>query len=120
MYRDTAGAVHLEFTTSAPDGLERSSCPTFQVDDRTPLHFYPVGPGCQVDGRRAIYTVASIAGARVESLPLYRLMNGGRVAFRYQTQDGTYHESVFSLRASKQALLGALGRDLTVDPGREE
>lgn len=120
VYSDPDNTVFLEFTTTARGGLTRSSCPTFQVDRRTPQHFYRPGPLCTVTGPSVRYTLARISADNVQSLVLHRLLNGNQVAFRYLALDGTYHEDVFTLSRSKQALLAALGESLTVDPGTDE
>jgi hypothetical protein len=120
VFRNEKGAVFIEFTTVAPDGLARSSCPTFQIDTRTPVHFYALGADCTVSGKAVRYSVAQITDARVESLALHRLLNGNRLEFRYLTQGGNYQQSVFSLRQSKQAMLGALGETLKIAPGDSE
>lgn len=112
--------VVLEFTANVPQGLIRSSCPTFQIDNRSPQHFFTSGADCQVDGATARYDVSVLVNDRTVSLVLYRLINGSRVYFRYLTPDGSYHQSVFSLSQSKQALLGALGGTIEVDPGVAE
>ncbi|MGR8918366.1 MAG: hypothetical protein ACU85V_02015 [Gammaproteobacteria bacterium] len=116
MYRDAAARVVMEFATRSTSGIRPSSCPTFQVDQRKPLHYFALGEDCTVDGRSARFVVATLPGGPVTSLVLYRLLNGGAVSFRYASRDGGYHESRFTLRGSKQALEGALGA-LEVDPG---
>lgn len=120
VHRDSNNGIILEFTTTARHGLGRSSCPTFQIDRRTPQHYFALGERCEVAGPSARYTLATVVTDKVVSLILYRLINGARVAFRYVSQDGTYHQSVFSLSQSKQALMGALGAALTIDPGSTE
>ncbi len=119
VYRE-GDRVYLDFSSSAVGGLTRSSCPTFQVDQRTPLHFYALGADCEITGGNARYALTDIVAERTESLVLYRLINGNRITFRYQSLDGRYYESVFSLSQSKQALLGALGRSLSVEAGADE
>lgn len=120
VYRNDTGDVYLRFRTRPGQLPSRAMCPTFQIDDRTPVHHVAPGPACAIEGRDATYHLATIAGGATESLSLYRLMNGGRVAFRFSTQDGGYDETVFGLGGSKQALLDVLGRPLTVDPGVTE
>lgn len=120
VYRYDDGRVYLEFKSTALGGLSRSSCPTFQIDQRLPQHFYRPGEGCVVQQGTARYALAIIEASKAQSLVLYRLLNGNELAFRYRSQGGTYHEDIFSLSRSKQALLGALGESLTVDPGVDE
>ncbi|MEQ8661299.1 MAG: hypothetical protein RLW62_10810, partial [Gammaproteobacteria bacterium] len=116
VFRDAAGAVVAEFRAAAPSPLAAGHCPTFQVDARLPLHHYPPGEDCAVDGRSARFTLVRDAGPRVESDVLYQLMNGSQVAFRFTTRDGAYHEARFPLTRSKNALRRALGRNLDVRP----
>lgn len=120
VFRDDNGKVYMEFSSRARGGLERSSCPTFQVDQRLPQHFYRPGAGCSVSQATARYELTEISGNQVTSLVLYRLLNGSRIAFRYRDLGGTYHQDTFSLSRSKQALLGALGKSLVIEPGTDE
>lgn len=115
LYRDQAGQIYLEFQPH--DGfsrLARTTCPTFQIDRRTPLHHAPLGAGCHIEDNRAIYALAVLEQRTVVSRALYDLMNGSRIAFRYVTADGAYREHVFSLARSADAIRGALGRDLRI------
>lgn len=115
LYRDRPGRIYLEFQ---PHGgfsrLARTSCPTFQVDRRTPLHHAALGDGCRIEDNRAIYTLATVQERTLVSRPVYDLMNGSRVAFRYVTEDGTYREVVFTLSRSADAIRGAVRRDLRI------
>jgi hypothetical protein len=115
VYRDHAGQVYLEFR---PQGgfsrLARNSCPTFQIDRRTPLNHPALGAGCLIEDNRAIYTLATLSDRTLVSRPVYDLMNGNRVAFRYLTENGAYREHVFSLERSADAIRGALRRDLRI------
>ena len=94
--------------------LSRSSCPTFQIDRRIPMHFFEIGNGCNIGMVEATYNLGRVQSRRITSLILHRLMNGSNVAFRYTTQDGTYHEARFPLTRSKRALRNAIGRDTRV------
>ena len=106
VHRDSNNGVILEFTTTARHGLGRSSCPTFQIDRRTPQHYFALGEQCEVAGATARYTVTTVVTGKVVSLVLYRLINGTRVAFRYISQDGTYHQSVFLAESIKAGFNG--------------
>lgn len=117
VFRDDRARVFLEFKISPGfDGFSRSSCPTFQIDRRMPMHFFDIDRSCRVDVDRAIYALGQIRNKVLTSLVLHRLMNGGTVAFRYLTQNGTYRESSFALLQSKQALRNALGVDTHISP----
>ncbi|MGE0486874.1 MAG: hypothetical protein AB7Q81_22160 [Gammaproteobacteria bacterium] len=111
--------VRAEFVPATLAALGPTACPTFQVDTRQPLYYFPLGAGCSLDGHGARFELLDIPGQRFPSAVLYGLMNGDRVAFRFVTRDGAYHESVFALTQSKRALLRALGRDLDVQPPTE-
>ena len=94
--------------------LSRSSCPTFQIDRRIPIHFFEIGNGCNAGIVEVTYDLGRVRSRRITSLILHRLMSGNNVAFRYTTQDGTYHEARFPLTRSKHALRNAIGRDTLV------
>lgn len=115
LYRDDSGQILLEFRIKPGfSGLARESCPTFQVDTREPLFHTSVGAGCAVEADRALLTLATVAGRRLESQAVYDLMNGERLAFRYVTEDGTYREITFTLTHSADAIRGAVGRDVRI------
>lgn len=107
----------LAFTTPPGfSGLARTSCPTFQVDDRLPLHHFEIGAACEVEAGGARYRLGPIRDGLHVSLVTHRLMNGGTVAFRFLTEDGAYHESTFALTRSKRAVAAALGTETRVEP----
>ncbi|MCB1749776.1 MAG: hypothetical protein H6977_20910 [Gammaproteobacteria bacterium] len=108
--------VRAEFVAATLAELGPTACPTFQVDQRQPLYYFPLGEGCSLSAHGARFELLDIPGRRFPSAVLYGLMNGSRVAFRFVTRDGAYHESRFALTQSKRALLRALGRDLDVQP----
>jgi hypothetical protein len=111
--------VRAEFVPATLAELGPSACPTFQVDARQPLYYFPLGDGCRFHGHGALFDLFRIPGRRFPSAVLHGLMNGNHVTFRFVTRDGAYHESVFALTQSKRALLRALGRDLDVQPPDE-
>ncbi len=117
VFRNGRAEVFLEFKKSPGfSGLSRSSCPTFQIDRRIPMHYFNVDQSCHIDADRVVYDLGQIRDNALTSLVVHRLMNGGKVAFRYLTQDGTYHESRFELSRSKEILTSALGVDTLVTP----
>jgi len=91
-----------------------SNCPTFQIDDRKPMHHFEVGTRCKIAAKRATFLLGQIDNVEVESLILHRIMNGNKVTFRYTVNNGQYRQAAFSLRGSKQALKSALGSDLRI------
>ncbi len=91
-----------------------SSCPTFQIDKRIPMHHFAVGQRCAIAAKNATIQLGKIVDREIESLVLHRFMNGNRVTFRYTIHNGQYREASFSLRSSKQALLHAIGADSRV------
>ena len=96
-----------------------SSCATFQIDKRRPVHHYDVGASCTVKSKTMTIFLGDIVDDRVISLPLHRFINGNNVSFRYITSTGEYRQSVFSLSRSKQALSQAIGLNVTVQPKLE-
>lgn len=117
VFRDAEAQVFLEFKiTPGFSGLSRSSCPTFQIDRHIPMHYFNVEKSCHVEAARVVYDLGQIRDNVLTSLVVHRLMNGVKVAFRYLTQDGTYHESRFALSRSKEALTSALGVDTQITP----
>lgn len=117
VFRDARSHVFLEFKiTPGFSGLSRSSCPTFQIDRLIPMHYFSVDHSCHIEAARVVYDLGQIRNNALTSLVVHRLMNGVKVAFRYLTQDGTYHESRFALSRSKEVLTTALGVDTQITP----
>ncbi|MFT4583003.1 MAG: hypothetical protein ACI915_002412 [Gammaproteobacteria bacterium] len=118
IFLDEHDVVYLRLRLSAGfETLTRSSCPTFQIDKRLPLHHYAVGKQCSIDSKDATIVLGQISDKQINSLVLHRIMNGNKVTFRYTTENGQYRKAEFSLQNSKQALQGAVGADteVTVD-----
>ncbi len=115
--RDAAGRVALDFTPAgAFTRLADGHCPTLQVDANAPVHLALADGRCALDGARARIALGTLAGRTLVSRPLYEIMNGTRLAVRYQTAPGGYGESVFSLRRSARAIRAVLGRGVQVRP----
>ena len=91
-----------------------SSCPTFQIDQRKPMHHFEVGYHCAVVAKRTTYLLGQINDSEITSLILHRFMNGNQATFRYTIKSGQYRQVSFSLGSSKQALRHALGSDTRV------
>ena len=91
-----------------------SNCPTFQIDDRKPMHHFEVGDSCAIVAKRVTYMLGQIVEQEITSLILHRFMNGNQVTFRYTVKNGQYRQASFSLDNSKQALMRALGSDIRI------
>lgn len=91
-----------------------SKCPTFQIDDRQPMHHFEVGGRCTIADKRVKYRLGQIVDTEITSLILHRLINGNRVTFRYVVKSGQYRQASISLGSSKQALAQALGSDTRI------
>ncbi len=114
VFADQDGHIMTQFNSASPVSLNQTSCPTFQIDQRQPPHSFPVGQRCRVEGHQALVEIAALSGRTLESRVLYEFINGSRIAFRFTTQDGAYHERSFSLSRSKQAIAKALGDNLEI------
>ena len=90
-------------------------CPTYQVDDGDPLIVGRADSGCVVDTDQTLFIFGRKANRRVRSTALYRIMNGRKVVFRFQLQSVGCREVVFSLRRSKHAVEGAVGRGTRIE-----
>jgi hypothetical protein len=115
IFLDTEQNIYL--TVILGNGVEsfaQTSCATFQIDDRKPMHFFNAGDGCIVEDRAITYLLGQIENHQFKSLIMHRLMNGSRLAFRFTTKNGRYREIVFPLQRSKQALKQAIGFDTRV------
>ncbi|MFT4564044.1 MAG: hypothetical protein ACI9BW_003806 [Gammaproteobacteria bacterium] len=118
IFLDDRNSVYLRLQLGAGfETLARSSCPTFQIDNRVPLHHYEAGTQCTIEAKAATITLGRISDKAIHSLVLHRFMNGNNVTFRYTIENGQYRQAEFSLRNSKQALKRAIGADtqITVD-----
>ena len=97
-----------------------NSCPTLQIDSRTPVHHNEIGKDCAVETHTVSISLGDIIDNQIISLPLHRLMNGSQLAVRFVTSSGEYRESKFSLRNSKQAITASIGTDVEVTPSIEQ
>lgn len=112
VFLGTGQTVYLRLSLGA--GFETfgiTSCPTFQIDSRLPLHHFDVGKRCTINKKIATFELGKIAGDEIESLVLHRFMNGNNVAFRYTIVSGQYRRARFNLDRSKQALTRVIGAD---------
>lgn len=115
VYIDDAGVVRGMFTINGGfDALATSICPTYRVDERQPRVVGNGGAACQIEAKRAHFTLGKQQGGQVQSTELHRLMNGTAILFSYQLDEVGYRESSFSLRRSKFAVRGAIGRGVKI------
>lgn len=116
IYKDRGGTIHARFSLKMRlNGLAAGHCPTFQVDDRH-LHNTSIGNGgCKSQRRSASFTLGRAEGNRLVSRPVYELMNGIDITFRFNLESGGYEETRFSLIGSKRALRTIIGQNLQVE-----
>lgn len=110
LFSDADGTVHLRFTiATAIVSLSRSSCPTFQIDRRLPLHHFAIDQACHIEHKTALIDLGQTQNLATPTVAIEQMMNGVQVAFRYTTADGAYHEADFPLAHSAGAIRRALG-----------
>ena len=120
VYVDDSGVVRGMFTINGGfDALSTSICPTYRVDERKPRVVGHGEAACQIESKRAHFTFGKQQGAQVRSTELHRLMNGSAILFSYQLDEVGYRESSFSLRGSKFAVRGAIGRGVRIVKGED-
>jgi len=118
IYRDRENNVLARFRLN--DRLYRlhdNTCPTYQIDTRPIRNGSVSEQGCMLKPRMSEYLLGRIdENNRLVSRPLYELMNGSRIEYRYRLQAGGYGQTSFSLAGSKRTLLTVLGHNLEVVP----
>lgn len=121
MSRDEDDEIKLNVSL-APGFIQYApnSCPTLQIDSRTPVHHNEIGEDCAVETHTVSISLGDIIDNQIISLPLHRLMNGSQLAVRFVTSSGEYREAKFSLRNSKQAIKASIGDDVEVTPTLEQ
>lgn len=98
------------FETFHPD-----HCPTLVVDMSPAVALATHNGPCLIDGHRAGFVFGTIAGERIPSTQLVRLMDGQQVVFRFHVDGRGYRETRFPLRNSKNALTELLGTGVAVE-----
>ena len=98
------------FETFHPD-----HCPTLVVDMSPAVALAERNGPCLIDGPRAGFIFGAIAGNRIASTHLVRLMDGQQVVFRFHVDGKGYRETRFPLRNSKNALTELLGTEVAVE-----
>jgi len=115
IYRDSNNVIRLRFNIrDSFDLLAIKQCPTYQVDKRKLSNRSINDAPCISQARWAEYVMGYISDDEVVSLPLHNLMNGNVIYYRFVLKNGNYAETSFSLSGSKNILLSALGRNLTI------
>ncbi len=115
IYRDSNNVIRLRFNIrDSYDLLAIKQCPTYQVDKRKLSNRSINDAPCISQARWAEYVMGYISDDEVMSLPLHNLMNGNVIYYRFILKNGNYGETSFSLSGSKNILLSALGRNLTI------
>ena len=115
VYVDDAGIVRGMFTINGGfDALATTICPTYRVDERNPKVVGIGETSCQMEPKRAHFSFGQQRGGEVRSTELHRLMNGTAIVFSYPLETVGYRQSSFSLRRSKYAVRGAIGREVNI------
>lgn len=116
IYQDRTGAIYARFSLKKRlNGFATNHCPTFQVDNRHLHNSSIVDTGCEAQRRSARFMLGRIEGNRLVSRPVYELMNGLDITFRFNLESGGYEQTQFSLIGSKRALRSILGQNLQVE-----
>ncbi len=115
VYRDENGVVRSRFSTEKTlTRIDSQYCPTFDVVNRGMQNVSINGESCLVESSWTEFILGYINNNQVISNPLYNFMNGREIVYRFKKFPYGYAETSFSLNRSKQALLEALGFNLTV------
>ncbi|MGR9092329.1 MAG: hypothetical protein ACU85U_17300 [Gammaproteobacteria bacterium] len=116
LFVDERNAIFLRITLGQGfEAFAAASCPTFQIDERKPMHHFVPGPNCTVASKNVTFSLGEIVDRGIRSLVVHRLLNGNAVTFRYTVSNGQYRQARFSLSRSKQAMRKLLGYTLNVE-----
>ena len=116
LFVDDGDAIFARITLGQGfEAFAASSCPTFQIDERKPMHHFNPGPECTVASKSVTFALGKIVDKGIRSLVVHRLLNGNAVTFRYTVGNGQYRQAKFSLSRSKQAMRKLLGYQLKVE-----
>lgn len=117
IYKDSADAIHMTFTLrNGFDIFDSGACPTFHVDDNTPLNLARHTLSCAVEGNQVRLKLGDVVDYRITSPILLQLIGGRKVLFRYQLANVGYQETFFRLKRSKQVLRKVIGKEIEVMP----
>ncbi len=121
LFVDATDTIFLRLTLGPGfETFAATSCPTFQIDERTPMHHFDPGPDCTMADKDVTFSLGEIVDRGIHSLIVHRLLNGNAVTFRYTVSNGQYREAKFSLSRSKQATRKLLGYSLNVEADQPE
>ena len=77
LFSDADGTVHLRFTiATAIVSLSRSSCPTFQIDRRLPLHHFAIDQACHIEHKTALIDLGQTQNLATPTVAIEQMMNG--------------------------------------------
>ncbi len=117
IYEDKNGVIRSRFTLNGGFSvLAQNSCPTIQVDKHKPINLSIDDGLCVLDKKSAEHVLGYVENNRVISRPLYYLMNGRSIVYRFNLENGGYGQTEFSLNGSKYALVSTLGIEIEVVP----
>lgn len=117
IYRDSNDVVHAHFMLDHRlTDLDDRSCPSYQIDTRQTRNTSVNSADCELESHSSQYVLGRIEANEVVSLPLYELMNGSNIDFRFRLESGGYQQTRFSLTGSKRVLVSVLGETLEVLP----
>lgn len=118
VYRDGERILARLALPAGLPGFDSAACPTYQIDKRPPDNRSHDGTVCRVDGGIADYLLGEATMSQVRSDLLLAILNGSVLGFRFRLEDGSYRETVISLGGSKRAMIGAIGRNISVLPAQ--
>lgn len=117
IYRDSDDVIHARFMLdNRLTDLDETICPTYQIDTRQARNTSVNRNGCNLQSHSSEYMLGRIETNEVVSQPLYELMNGSHIDFRFRLETGGYQQTRFSLTGSKRVLVSVLGETLEVLP----
>jgi len=115
VYMDEESNVRVRFGVyDGLAGLSPDSCPTFQIDRNTPANRSINDDTCHINNSWAEYVFAQVQGRQVTSPPLFGIMNGNIIRFRFRLNSGDYRETEISLAGSKRSLSQVVGENVNV------
>ena len=117
IYIDSNDAVRKRFSIrDGHDLLATKQCPTFQVDKNKSTNRSTNNATCISQPRWAEYILGYISHRSLYKRlsPLYSIIHGDVIYFRFLLKDGGYAQTLFSLHGSNKAVHSALGKNLFV------
>jgi len=117
VYKDADQAIRVRF--SLYEGLlrlQQGHCPTYQIDRDPPANRSYNGDSCITTDASAEYLFGTIQGRQITSAPMFGIMNGNNITFRFKLENGDYRETQISLAGSKRSLTSVVGQNINVVP----